>query len=166
MKNQEAMTTMNRIESFTIDHVRLKKGVYVSRVDHVGSEVLTTFDLRMKKPNAETLSNPAIHTLEHLVATYLRNDETYKSRIIYFGPMGCLTGMYLIVHGSYTSEEILPLIIRAFEFVATYEGEIPGATEVECGTYRLHSLKEAKAEAVSYLEVLKQAGPENLNYPE
>lgn len=156
---------MKRIESFTVDHIRLLKGVYVSRVDYVGEEVLTTFDIRMKLPNKETLDNKAIHTLEHLVATYVRNDAEFSSKIIYFGPMGCLTGMYLIVAGRYSSKDILPLLIRAFDFVAAYEGEIPGVSEIECGTYKLHSLEGAKAEAIAYLDVLKNATDANLNYP-
>lgn len=156
---------MKRIESFTVDHLRLKKGVYVSRVDRPGSEVITTFDLRMKLPNKEVLQNAAIHTIEHLVATYLRNDDEFGSRIIYFGPMGCLTGMYLLVHGQLTSTEVLPLLINAFTFVADFEGDIPGVSEIECGTAALHDLEGAKAEARSYLEVLKNATEENLNYP-
>jgi len=157
---------MKRIESFTIDHTRLNKGLYVSRVDHPGAEVLTTFDLRMKLPNKEVLDNGAIHTIEHLVATYLRNDVEFGPRIIYFGPMGCLTGMYLIVHGELASRDILPVVQRAFRFVESYEGEIPGVSEVECGTYKLHNLAGAKAEAKAYLEVLDNATDSNLNYPE
>lgn len=156
---------MQKIASFTVDHIRLKKGVYVSRIDHVGSEVLTTFDLRMKLPNVETLENGPIHTLEHLVATYVRNDEIFKDKIVYFGPMGCLTGMYLIVHGTYTSAEILPLLKNAFGFAAAFEGDIPGVSEIECGTYKLHDLEGAKNEARAYLEVLETATEENLNYP-
>ncbi|MGX8794968.1 S-ribosylhomocysteine lyase [Fusibacter sp. JL298sf-3] len=157
---------MNKIDSFTVDHIRLKKGVYVSRIDHIGSEILTTFDIRMKKPNRKTLENGAIHTLEHLIATYVRNDETFSQKVVYFGPMGCLTGMYLIVHGAYTSKEILPLLIRAFEFVVGFEGAIPGVSEIECGTYKLHDLEGAKAEAKAYLDVLKNADDSCLNYPE
>lgn len=157
---------MKRIESFTIDHNKLQKGLYVSRTDYVGNETLTTYDLRMKLPNRETLGNKAIHTLEHLVATYVRNDAEFSSRIIYFGPMGCLTGMYLIVHGGYTSAEILPLVKRAFRFVTEFEGDIPGVSEVECGTAALHSLEEAKQEAAAYLAVLENATEENLNYPQ
>lgn len=152
---------MKKIESFTVDHIKLEKGLYVSRVDHLGDEVVTTYDLRMKKPNRETLENDAIHTLEHLVATYVRNDPEFCDKIVYFGPMGCLTGMYLLVHGAYTSEEILPLVRRAFEFVLSYEGEIPGVSEVECGTYKLHSLEKAKKEAKAYLEALENP---NLKY--
>lgn len=157
---------MKKIESFTVDHIKLQKGVYVSRIDHVGAETLTTFDIRMKMPNRELLENKAIHSLEHLIATYVRNDAEFSSKIVYFGPMGCLTGMYLIVAGAYTSKEILPLLIRAFEFVATFEGDIPGVSEIECGSYELHSLEGAKAEARGYLEVLRNATDANLIYPE
>lgn len=156
---------MKKIDSFTIDHTRLNKGVYVSRTDRAGAEILTTFDLRMKIPNHEVLDNGAIHTIEHLVATYLRNDSELGSRVVYFGPMGCLTGMYLIVHGEFTSTEILPWIQKAFRFVEDYEGDIPGVSEVECGTYLLHSLNGAKAEATAYLDVLDHAVASNLNYP-
>ncbi len=157
---------MQKIASFTVDHLRLLKGLYVSRRDQVGQEVLTTFDLRMKLPNKERLENEAIHTLEHLVATFVRNDAEYASRIIYFGPMGCLTGMYLIVAGDLTSKEILPLVIRAFEFSAGFEGDIPGVSEIECGNASLHSLQTAKLEASAYVEVLKKATDANLIYPQ
>ncbi len=157
---------MQRIASFTVDHIRLEKGLYVSRKDYPGQEVLTTFDLRMKKPNRETLENSAIHTLEHLIATFVRNDAEYASRIVYFGPMGCLTGMYLIVHGDLTSSDVLPLVIRAFEFARDFIGDIPGVSEVECGTYLLHDLEGAKREAAAYVEILSHATALNLNYPE
>lgn len=156
---------MEKIASFTVDHLRLERGVYVSRMDHVGAETVTTFDLRMKLPNKERLGNGAIHTLEHLIATYVRNDEAFASKILYFGPMGCLTGMYLLVHGAYTSEGILPLLKRAFAFASAYEGEIPGVSAIECGNFELHDLAGAKREAAAYLEVLNHAGPENLHYP-
>lgn len=156
---------MKRIASFEVDHNRLLKGVYVSRIDQFKDVVLTTFDLRMKKPNVETLENGAIHTLEHLLATFFRNDETYGKRMVYFGPMGCLTGMYLIVEGDLSSSDILPLIIEGFNFVKAYEGDIPGVSAIECGTYKLHDLEGAKAEAVAYLETLEHATSENLNYP-
>jgi len=156
---------MKKIASFEVDHTKLNKGVYVSRVEKLGVESVTTFDLRMKRPNHEVLDIKAVHTLEHLVATFVRNDSDYANRIVYFGPMGCLTGMYLIVHGEISSLEILPLLKRAFSFVANYEGDIPGVSEVECGTYKLHSLLGAKAEASAYLEVLINAGYENLIYP-
>ena len=156
---------MKKIASFEVDHTVLNKGVYVSRVDYVGSEALTTFDLRMKMPNREVLGNKAIHTLEHLIATFVRNDSEYANRIIYFGPMGCLTGMYLIVQGEVSSFEILPLVKRAFDFAANFEGEIPGVSEKECGTYLLHSLEDAKHEALAYVSVLNQATDINLIYP-
>lgn len=157
---------MNKIKSFTVDHIRLKKGVYVSRVDYLGNEVVTTFDLRMKLPNKETLENEPIHTLEHLIATFVRNDKAFADKVVYFGPMGCLTGMYLILHGEYTSQSVLPLLIRAFEFAANFEGDIPGVSEIECGTYLLHSLPKAKIEAKAYLEVLNHIQPDQLVYPE
>lgn len=157
---------MNKIDSFRVDHERLEKGLYVSRVDTIGNEVLTTFDLRMKKPNHEKLDAKSIHTMEHLVATFVRNDSEFGSKIVYFGPMGCLTGMYLIVHGQYVPQDILPLIIRAFEFIETFEGEIPGVSAIECGNCDLHDLDEAKVQATAYLNVLKNATDINFNYPE
>ncbi len=156
---------MKRIDSFTIDHTRLNKGLYVSRTDQVGAETLTTFDLRMKVPNREILDNGAVHTLEHLIATYLRNDRDLGGEIVYFGPMGCLTGMYLIVRGKYESREILPFVLQAFRFAAEYQGDIPGVSEVECGTYKLHNLEGARAEALAYLNVLDHADDRNLTYP-
>lgn len=156
---------MKRIASFTVDHIRLQKGLYVSRKDYPGQEVLTTFDIRMKKPNQKTLENGAIHTLEHLIATFVRNDTEFADRIIYFGPMGCLTGMYLIVQGDLDSRAVLPLVIRAFRFATDFEGDIPGVSEIECGSYKLHDLAGAKLEAKQYLEVLEQATDKNLEYP-
>ncbi len=156
---------MKKIASFTVDHLRLLKGVYVSRRDLLGQENVTTFDLRMKKPNSEKLENESIHTVEHLVATYLRNDTEFGNRIVYFGPMGCLTGMYLVVHGYLESKEILPLLINAFQFIVDFEGEIPGVSEKECGNYLLHSLEKAKSDAASYLEILRNATDLNLYYP-
>ena len=127
---------MNKIPSFTIDHERLLRGIYVSRKDQVGGETVTTFDIRMKEPNREpVLHNGAIHTIEHLAATYLRNDAEWKDRIIYWGPMGCLTGNYLLIRGDYESRDILDLMRRTFRFVADYEGEIPGARPEECGNW-------------------------------
>ena len=124
---------MKKIASFEVDHIKLEKGLYVSRIDPVGETAVTTFDLRMKKPNQEALDIAAIHTLEHLVATFVRNHESYGSKIVYFGPMGCLTGMYLIVQGELTSTDVLPLVTEAFEFSVNFEGEIPGVSAVECG---------------------------------
>ncbi len=158
---------MNKIPSFTINHEKLLRGLYVSRKDRVGGEVVTTFDVRMKLPNREAaLSNGAIHTIEHLAATYLRNDPEWKDRIVYWGPMGCLTGNYLLVRGDFAAEDLVPILIRTFEFIAGYEGEVPGAAPRDCGNWRLHDLADAKKEAAKYVDVLKHATKENLNYPE
>ena len=158
---------MKKIPSFTIDHIRLERGIYVSRQDNVGGEVVTTFDVRMKEPNREPVLSPsAIHTIEHLAATFLRNHPVWADRIIYWGPMGCLTGNYLIVKGDLTSAEILPLLLETFEFVASYEGDVPGASARDCGNYLLMNLPEARWEARKYLvEVLCVATEKNLNYP-
>lgn len=159
---------MNKIPSFTIDHERLLRGIYVSRKDQVGGETVTTFDIRMKEPNREpVIHNGAIHTIEHLAATYLRNDAEWKDRIIYWGPMGCLTGNYLLIRGDYESRDILDLMRRTFRFVADYEGEIPGAAPRDCGNWLLHDLPMARLEARRYVEeVLDHATDENLHYPE
>ncbi len=159
---------MKKIPSFTIDHLRLQRGIYVSRKDMVGDETITTFDIRMKLPNREpVLGQGAIHTIEHLAATYLRSNEEWKDRIVYWGPMGCLTGNYLLVRGDLTSSDILPLMQATFKFIATFEGEVPGTTAKDCGTYLLHDLPMARYEAAKYLhEVLECATAENLNYPE
>ena len=158
---------MEKIPSFTIDHIRLERGIYVSRQDVVGGEVVTTFDVRMKEPNREPVLSPsAIHTIEHLAATFLRNHPVWADRIIYWGPMGCLTGNYLIVKGDLTSADILPLVKETFTFVAAYEGEVPGATARDCGNYLLMNLPEARWEAKKYLtEVLENITDKNLNYP-
>lgn len=159
---------MKKIASFTIDHTRLLRGIYVSRKDEVGGEVVTTFDIRMKEPNREpALGQGAIHTIEHLAATYLRNDPEWADRIVYWGPMGCLTGNYLLLKGDLTSADILPLMRKTFAFIADYDGEIPGAAPAGCGNYLLHDLPMAKWEARKYLdEVLDCITPENLHYPE
>ena len=125
---------MKKIPSFTIDHLRLQRGIYVSRKDYVGDEVITTFDIRMKNPNREpALGQGAIHTIEHLAATFLRNHPTWADRIVYWGPMGCLTGNYLLVKGDLESKDILGLMLETFRFIADYKGEIPGATAKDCG---------------------------------
>lgn len=159
---------MKKIPSFTIDHILLKRGIYVSRQDVVGNETVTTFDVRMKEPNREPVLSPsAIHTIEHLAATFLRNHPVWADKIIYWGPMGCLTGNYLIVKGDITSAEILPLVKETFAFVASYDGEVPGATARDCGNYLLMNLPEARWEANKYLnEVLERATEENLVYPQ
>jgi S-ribosylhomocysteine lyase len=158
---------MNKIPSFTIDHLRLKRGIFVSRQDQVGGETITTFDVRMKEPNNEpALHQGALHTIEHLAATFLRNHPTWKEQIIYWGPMGCLTGNYLIVKGDVSSAEVLPLVKETFEFIASFEGDVPGASARDCGNYLLMNLPEARWEARKYLvEVLCVATEENLNYP-
>ena len=158
---------MKKIPSFTIDHTRLNRGIYVSRKDFVADEVITTFDVRMKLPNREpALHQGAIHTIEHLAATFLRNHPVWKDRIVYWGPMGCLTGNYLIVKGDLTSRDILPLMQETFLFIANYEGEIPGATERDCGNYILQDLAMARYEAKKYLdEALNCATDDNLIYP-
>jgi S-ribosylhomocysteine lyase len=161
------MKEMDKIPSFTIDHNKLLRGIYVSRKDQVGGETVTTFDIRMKEPNREpVLHNGAIHTIEHLAATYLRNDPEWKDRIIYWGPMGCLTGNYLLLRGDYASKDIVELMKRTFRFVADFEGEIPGAAAKDCGNYLLHDLPMARLEARKYLEeVLEQITEVNLVYP-
>lgn len=158
---------MKKIPSFTIDHILLKRGIYVSRQDVVGGEVVTTFDVRMKEPNREpALSPSAIHTMEHLAATFLRNHPVWADRIVYWGPMGCLTGNYLIVKGDLLSADVLPLMKETFAFIAAFDGEVPGATARDCGNYLLMNLPEARWEANKYLtEVLECATDENLNYP-
>ena len=157
---------MKKIPSFTIDHIHLLRGIYVSRQDQVGTETVTTFDIRMKEPNREpALSPSAIHTMEHLAATFLRNHPVWADKIIYWGPMGCLTGN-LVVKGDLTSRDILPLMKETFSFIAGYEGEVPGATPRDCGNYLLMNLPMARWEAAKYLhEVLEQASEENLTYP-
>lgn len=158
---------MKKIASFTINHLALKRGIYVSRRDEVGGEVVTTFDIRMKEPNREpALGQGAIHTIEHLAATFLRNDPAWGERIVYWGPMGCLTGNYLLMKGNLSPEDILPLMRDTFRFVAEFEGDVPGATPADCGNWLLHDLPMAKWEARKYLEeVLMTATAENLNYP-
>lgn len=159
---------MEKIPSFTIDHCRLRRGIYVSRQDQVGEEVITTFDIRMKLPNREpALGQGAIHTIEHLAATYLRNHPQWRDRIVYWGPMGCLTGNYLLMRGNLTSRDILPLMIETFRFVAEYEGEVPGTQPRDCGNYLLHDLPMARWESRRYLEeTLLKATDDNLFYPE
>ncbi|MDO4956436.1 MAG: S-ribosylhomocysteine lyase [Bacteroidales bacterium] len=159
---------MKKIPSFTIDHIRLKRGIYVSRKDEVGGEVVTTFDIRMKEPNREpALGNGAIHTIEHLAATYLRNNPEWQDRIVYWGPMGCLTGNYLLMKGDLESKDIVELMKKTFQFVAEYDGIVPGTEPQDCGNYLMHDLPMAKWESAKYLhEVLENIQPENLTYPE
>ncbi len=148
----------NLIASFQVDHTQIVPGIYVSRTDTLGTEQATTFDVRMKRPNVEPAIHPnALHSIEHVIATFLRNDVEWKDRIIYWGPMGCLTGNYLIVKGTPTPEEIYPLILRAFEHLRDYDGAVPGATAVNCGNCLLHDLPMAKYEAGRFVEILKTA---------
>lgn len=158
---------MEKITSFTIDHLKLIPGVYVSRKDPVGTETITTFDLRMTSPNDEPVMNTAeMHTIEHLAATYLRNHREFGSKIIYFGPMGCRTGFYLLLAGDYESEEIIDLLKEMFQFIADYEGEVPGASAKDCGNYLDMNLPMAKYLAKKYLdEVLTGITAERLVYP-
>ena len=158
---------MEKITSFTIDHIKLQPGVYVSRKDHVGAETLTTFDLRMTSPNEEPVMNTAeMHTIEHLAATFLRNHETWKERVIYFGPMGCRTGFYLILAGDLESADIVPLIMEMYQFIADFDGDIPGASAKDCGNYLDMNLPMAKFLAQKYLtEVLSNISKDRLIYP-
>ena len=157
---------METIASFTVDHMKLLPGVYVSRKDSTGNDVVTTFDIRMTRPNFEPVMNTAeIHTIEHLGATFLRNHEEMADKIIYFGPMGCRTGFYLIMAGDYDSEAIVPLLREMFEFIRLYEGEVPGASAKECGNYLDLNLPMAKYLAEKYLDnVLSVLTPDRLKY--
>lgn len=158
---------MKKIPSFTIDHNRLLPGIYVSRKDSVGNDTVTTFDIRMKAPNREpALHQGALHTIEHLAATFLRNNEQWADRIVYWGPMGCLTGNYLLMKGDLRSEDIVGLMIDTFEFIALFQGDVPGTQPQDCGNCLLHDLPMARYEARKYLETLRNIKPENLNYPE
>lgn len=159
---------MEKIASFTVDHLNLIPGVYVSRKDHIGSEVVTTFDIRMTRPNYEPVMNTAeVHTIEHLGATFLRNEKEYGSKVVYFGPMGCRTGFYLLLAGDYESIDIVSLLTRMYEFIADYQGEVPGASPRDCGNYLDMNLPMANYLAKKYLdEVLYCIAAEQLVYPE
>ncbi|MDE6639510.1 MAG: S-ribosylhomocysteine lyase [Acetatifactor sp.] len=159
---------MEKIASFTIDHIKLQPGVYVSRKDNVGAEVITTFDLRMTSPNEEPVMNTAeVHTIEHLGATFLRNHPVYGNKTIYFGPMGCRTGFYLLLAGDYTSRDIIPLMVEMFKFIRDYRDEVPGASPKDCGNYLDMNLGMANWLAKRYLDnVLCNIGDDRLNYPE
>ena len=159
---------MEKIASFTVDHLRLVPGVYVSRVDQVAGNPITTFDLRMTSPNDEPVMNTAeVHTIEHLAATFLRNHAEYADKTIYFGPMGCRTGFYLILAGSYESKDIVPLLKEMYRFMADFEGEVPGASAKDCGNYLDMNLPMAKYLAGKFLkEVLYDIKPDRLVYPQ
>ncbi len=158
---------MEKIPSFTINHNLLEPGIYVSRRDVTPSgDVITTFDIRMTRPNREAALDPRVlHAMEHLAATYLRNHPEWKDRIIYWGPMGCCTGNYLLIQGDLESRDILPLIQETMQFVADFEGEVPGATPRDCGNYSYMDLPEAKKAARKYLEQLSDASDRNFSYP-
>jgi S-ribosylhomocysteine lyase len=159
---------MEKIDSFTVDHNKLKRGIYVSRKDKVGAETVTTFDIRTKLANQEpAMDIPAMHTMEHLGATFLRNHKEWSEKTIYFGPMGCRTGFYIILHGDLKSEDIVDVTREMFDFMADFEGEIPGTNKIECGNYVSHDLTVAKWESNKYrTEVLSDLKEENLNYPQ
>ncbi|AKN30579.1 S-ribosylhomocysteinase [Clostridium carboxidivorans P7] len=159
---------MEKIASFTVNHEKLLPGVYVSRKDKFGEVALTTFDIRMTRPNFEPVMNTAeMHTIEHLAATFLRNHSVYGSKTVYFGPMGCRTGFYLILSGDYKSKDIVDLLIEMYKFIANFEGDVPGAAARDCGNYLDMNLPMAKYIANKFLnEVLLNVNEKNLNYPE
>ena len=158
---------MKKITSFTIDHLRLLPGLYVSRRDTVGKETVTTFDLRLTRPNAEPVMNTAeVHTIEHLAATYLRNHPQWGSRILYFGPMGCRTGFYLLLAGDLSSRDALPLVTDCFRFIRDYRGEVPGACAKDCGNYLDMNLPMANYYGARYVRLLETMDETHLTYPE
>jgi S-ribosylhomocysteine lyase len=157
---------MEKITSFQVDHLRLKPGVYVSRKDKYGDVVLTTFDLRFKEPNNEpVMDQPALHTIEHLCATFLRSHKEWNPKVVYFGPMGCRTGFYLILEGEYKSTDILPLLVEMFEWIENFRGDIPGASAAECGNWREQNIEMAKWECHRYASIMKNPKKLNLEYP-
>lgn len=160
---------MKKIASFTIDHTRLEPGIFVSRRDTTPSgDVITTFDIRMTRPNREAALTPkALHAMEHLAATYLRNREDWADKVVYWGPMGCCTGNYLLLSGSLESRDIVPLMRDTMEFIANFDGDVPGATPRDCGNYSFMDLDAARTAARKYVdEILTDPKPENLNYPQ
>ena len=158
---------MEKITSFTIDHIKLQPGLYVSRKDHIGAEIITTFDLRMTSPNEEPVMNTAeMHTIEHLAATYLRNEPDWKERVIYFGPMGCRTGFYLLLAGDHSSRDVLPLVTDCFRFIRDFTGEVPGASAKDCGNYLDMNLPMAKYWGARYTALLEDLDETRLVYPE
>lgn len=159
---------MKKIESFQVNHLKLKRGIYVSRKDKVGENIVTTFDIRMKEPNNEPVINTAeLHTIEHIGATFLRNHQIYDSLTIYLGPMGCRTGLYVIFNGDLKSLDVHEIIKEMFFFIKNYKGDVPGADAKSCGNYQDMNLNMAKYEAAKfYNEVLLNIKEENLNYPQ
>ena len=159
--------SMEKITSFTIDHIKLQPGLYVSRKDRVGDSMVTTFDLRITSPNEEPVMDTAeIHTMEHLAATFLRNDPNQKDRVLYFGPMGCRTGFYLLLKGDLSSADVVPLVRDCFRFIATYQGEVPGASARDCGNYLDMDLPMANHWARRYAALLEDIPADRLVYPE
>ena len=158
---------MDLIPSFAVDHTKIVPGIFESRVDEVNGAYVTTFDIRVKRPNVEkAVSDAAMHTMEHVIATYLRNDAEWKDKLVYWGPMGCLTGFYMIVKGRPASSELYDIILAAFRYMRDYEGEVPGATPQNCGNYLLHDLKAAKEEAAKYVDYLEKADKSQIfEYP-
>ena len=158
---------MEKITSFTIDHIKLQPGLYVSRKDAVGREMITTFDLRVTSPNEEPVMNTAeMHTIEHLAATYLRNQPQWKDRVLYFGPMGCRTGFYLLLVGDLESREVLPLVTDCFRFIRDYRGDVPGASAKDCGNYLDMNLGMANLWGGRYVQLLENIPADRLVYPE
>ena len=158
---------MEKIASFTIDHIKLQPGLYVSRKDRVGDQTVTTFDLRLTKPNEEPVINTAeMHTIEHLGATYLRNEENWKDKVIYFGPMGCRTGFYLLLAGDYTSRQVVELVKGCFTFIRDFRGEVPGASAKDCGNYLDMNLPMANYWGKRYAALLEEITDDRLVYPE
>lgn len=158
---------MEKITSFTVDHIRLQPGLYVSRKDTVGTETVTTFDLRLTSPNEEPVMNTAeVHTIEHLAATYLRNEPKWKESVLYFGPMGCRTGFYLLLKGDLSARDALPLVRDCFAFIGTYTGEVPGASARDCGNYLDMNLPMARLWGKRYATLLENITPDRLAYPE
>ena len=158
---------MEKITSFTIDHIKLQPGLYVSRKDRVGSETVTTFDLRLTKPNDEPVMHTAeVHTMEHLAATYLRNEPDWKDRVLYFGPMGCRTGFYLLLAGDLVSRDVLELVKGCFCFIRDFKGEVPGASAKDCGNYLDMNLPMANYWGAIYAALLENITQDRLVYPE
>jgi len=158
---------MEKVTSFTIDHIKLQPGLYVSRKDRVGNETVTTFDLRLVSPNEEPVMNTAeIHTIEHLAATYLRNDPIWKDKVLYFGPMGCRTGFYLLLAGNYESCDVLELVKACFRFIRDYEAEVPGASARDCGNYLDMNLPMATYWGKKYAALLENIDDSRMIYPQ
>ncbi len=157
---------MEKIASFTIDHLKLQPGLYVSRKDNVGGETVTTFDLRLTSPNEEPVLNTAeLHTIEHLGATFLRNEPAWKDKVLYFGPMGCRTGFYLLLKGDHCPADVRPLILDCFRFIGSYQGDVPGASAHDCGNYLDMNLPMANYWGKKYGELLETADDSRFIYP-